>query len=76
MNFKNVEPKQYWKLINSDHKQKQCPIEMEKLFDHYKLINNTYYPEIIAINNASAKEPNNYLNAHFSEEAISHCIES
>ena len=74
-NLKSTNPKQYWKILNSNKQNKNNTLpDLTSLYDHFKTLNkNSDNPEI-SINNNTRSEPD--LDKEFSDEEILQAIKT
>ena len=74
-NLKSTNPKQYWKILNSNKQNKNNTLpDIASLYDHFKTLNkNSDNPEI-SINNNTRSEPD--LDKEFSDEEILQAIKT
>ena len=74
-NLKSTNPKQYWKILNSNKQNKNNTLpDITSLYDHFKTLNkNSDNPEI-SINNNTRSEPD--LDKEFSDEEIFQAIKT
>lgn len=74
---KSKDPKAYWNILKGNRKNKEIPIELEKLYEHFEALAHEYEDDSVAQSNIEYEinmDDSSTLNCPITEDEIRKCI--